>query len=185
MFKKVKNILTGTNKKWADTNNVVINHFWSESEKLNDLYKTIAQEFIVASLTVSNYLLGPNRNKMTFEKISQKEINQLTVTDFYNFHIRLLAIFYSMFIENNSYNSGNIFESLSVLIDHKIEPILIDDEIPSEKKNEEIIKIGIKDISNNLDFINSVDPIYYYSMTTLIMTIYIEFMKNINEKLKG
>jgi len=95
-----------------------------------------------------------------------------------------MAIFNSMFIENNSYNSGNIFESLSVLINHKIEPITVDDNIPSEKQNEVIIKIGIKDIANNFDFINSKDPIYYYSMVTFIMTTYIEFMKNINEKLK-
>lgn len=184
MFRKIKNIVTGTNKKWSDTNNAVVNHLWNKSEKLNDLYKIIAQEFIVASLTISNYLLGPDRNKPTFEKINQKDINQLTINDFYNFYIRLMAIFYSMFIENNSYNSGNIFESLSVLIDHKIEPIIVDENIPSEKKNEEIIKIGIKDIANNFDFINSKDPMYYYSMVTLIMTTYIEFMKNINDKLK-
>jgi hypothetical protein len=48
MFRKALNILTGTNKKWTETNYAVVNHLWQESEKLNDLYKIIAQEFIVA-----------------------------------------------------------------------------------------------------------------------------------------
>lgn len=183
MIKHIINILNGANRHWNETNNAVINHFWQDSEKLNEMYKLVAQEFIVASHTISNCLLGPDRNKLTSEKIKQNNINKLTINDFYNFYIRLLAIFYSLLIENNTYNSGNIFKSLSVLIDHKIEPITVDESIPVDRKNEKIISIGIKGIANNLDFINNNDPKYNYSMVTLILATYSEFMKNIKEKL--
>jgi hypothetical protein len=184
MIKKMLNLLTRINWRWKRKNKKVLDYFWIQTEDLNDLYKIIAREYLYAAFSVSMFVLGNKRiihNGLL--SIKQRDINKLSEDQYFAFYSTILLIFYSLYVERGDYNSGNVFESFSLILKSKIEPIFPNEGLNDKQRIENIINKGLKEIFKYLEFHYS-EPLLFFAMLGIILKEFIDATKRITEKVK-
>ena len=83
MFRYIKNLISGNFARWNENHNKLIAEIWEATEKFDLIEKQIAQEVIIASMTITDTYLGPNRKKdLLLKEITDKQIKTLEYMDY-------------------------------------------------------------------------------------------------------
>jgi hypothetical protein len=179
MLRHIINLLDGTISHWDDNRNKIITELWNKCEHFPLKEKIISKQLIIASMNITDYYLGPQKGKFTFNPIKKKDIKTLSYNDFNNITRDLITLLIKIYSINNPELK---FEALNSFVHLYKDFIEITDEFNA--KNEEDIKSiilkGLEIFAKNSKIIQGEDPI----LTTTFFGFVNLHYKIMNDKIK-
>jgi len=164
VFRKIKNIITGNNWNWnVKHNEEAVSKIYEDFSNLNPDEKEKATVILASCTVILSKIFGPNRLKLTTDKITDKQMRQISPNQHYGMIVYCFEMFVRMFgLSNNYKHLTNIYRKSFGQYFVGIE---------SFENNKDGLKKLVNEYSNQIAETSKViipnDPVFFYSFFNL------------------
>jgi|SRR5690606_33086599 hypothetical protein len=171
MIRHIRNIIAGNFAHWNEHHNKLIADVWTRTGKLDPIQKLIAQEVIIACMTITDSYFGPNRKQdFTLEKLRDKQVRKLNYHDYEKIIKELMKLFLILLSIRNDVIVGYSTSLFQALFEEPLRIFDRTDTIQSDRIKE-IVFGGLSEFTKVAKILRSDDPILSLSFFQMIANL--------------
>lgn len=179
MFRKVKNIVSGNLYSWnTNHNEKAVSRIYENFSVLSVGEKEIANQILASSSVLLGTIFGPERKKLTVEKITDKQMRGITSKQHYSMLIYCFEMFVRMFGLSKSYNEITYLYKKAFGKNF----VGIDSFENNKDGLKELIKFYSKKVASTSGIVIENDPVFFYSFFNLATELASKLKDFLNDK---